>query len=199
MYEDYRPKSLPREEWRRRHEDQLRSFKQPVEVRIVCSHKSRSILNKRPATLGVAIVETATKDRRVFLNWNPVVGNMNNRMNREATYNPVAVDEAVFPKSPEERAEQGIPDDYMSTSDAEGVKRRGVKGMTSTRRNAVSNHHADQYICPQCTMHVNRDTQTMKRIFRGLAEAGKDTLDIQHIDTYAAMLPKPVFDWQTML
>lgn len=191
-----KPNKLSREEWQRRHEKSLAAYNEPHEIRIVCSHKGGTILNKRPATLGVAVVELdRSSGRDVFLNWNPHVGNMNNRMNRKASYNPVAIDEAVQPPSAAERRRRGIPDDYMETHDLEGIERRGVKGMSSVRRNAVTNHYADQLICPRCTMHVNRNHDVLKRILRGLADEGVGKLDIQYIDTYAAMLPEPVFRW----
>lgn len=131
----------------------------------------------------------------VKLDWNPVLGNMNNRMNRTGTYHPVALDEAVPPLSEDEKKSRGIPDDYLEHHDAEGMRRRGVKGMTRTRRNAVSNHHADQFICPRCSMHINRDHGVVKRILRHMADEGMDKLDIQYIDFYAQLLPKPHFVW----
>lgn len=191
-----KPNKLSREEWERRHQRSLREYNRPHEIRIVCSHKDGSILAKRPVTLGVAVVELdRSSGRDVFLNWNPHAGNMNNRMNRKDSYNPVAIDEAVAPPSATERRRRGIPEDYMGTHEREGVKRRGVKGMRNVRRNAVTNHYADQFICPRCTMHVSRNHDVMKRILRGLADEGVDKLDIQYIDTYAAMLPEPGFKW----
>lgn len=175
-----------------------RGFEDPYEIKIVCTHKSGNILSKRPATLGVAVVEMGPRSRRVFLDWEPLLGNMNNRRGRKNSYNPVAVDQAVPPLSGYEREERGMTDEEeetLSHSDYEGIRRRGVKGMTSTRRNAVSNHFADQFICPRCTMHVSRDHVTVGEIVRGLAEAGVTELDIQYIDLYAQMLPKPTVDW----
>ena len=189
------PSRLPREEWERRRRRTLKNFSQPHSIGIVCSHKDRAILAKRPATLGEAIIEMdPAKPRHIFLNWNPVRGNMNNRMNRKGNYHPVAIDQAVPPISAAERERRGIPVDYLELHDVEGMERSGVKGMSKTRRNAVSNHNADQFICPRCTMHVSRDHDDVMRVLEHMAKDGMTKLDIQHLDLYIKLLP-PQFKW----
>lgn len=178
-------------QWKIQRESYLADYKDPRTIKIVCSHKDGELLKKRPATLGEAIVHR----RGVSLDWNPVRGNMNNRANRKGNYSPVAVSEAATPPSADELQRRGLPEDYLEDHDIEGLKRSGVKGMQSTRRNAVTNHYADQFICPRCTMHVACKDKDVKRVLRGLADEGVDKLDIQYIDTLVKMLPEPGFKW----
>ncbi|AKK02327.1 hypothetical protein [Corynebacterium epidermidicanis] len=183
------PTSLPKSKWLARRKRSLRRFSDPTTIQIVCSHKSGTLSNKRPATLGEAIIEMDTsRASHIALDWNPVRGNMNNRMNRKGHYNPVAIDEAVPPPSPEELRRRGIDEDHLEYHDAEGLERLGTKGMSRVRRNAITNYYADQLICPRCTMHVSRNDEVLKQILRGIADAGMTKLDIQYIDFYAKML-----------
>ena len=116
-------------------------------------------------------------------------------MNRKGHYHPVAIDEAIAPPDEEEMRRRGIDENYVADHDREGMNRAGVKGRDKTRRNAVTNWYADQFICPRCTMHVSRNHEDIKRLLRAMAKDGMGKLDIQHIDTLVALLPKQSFRW----
>ena len=196
-YEKTTRRTLPREEWNERRKRALARYDRPVTVRIVCSHKDGALLNKRPATLGEAIVETSPRrEARVTLDWNPSIGNLNNRMNRKGHYHPVAIDEAIAPPDEEEMRRRGIDENYVADHDREGMNRAGVKGRSKTRRNAVTNYYADQFICPRCTMHVSRNHDEIKRLIRAMAKDGMGKLDIQHIDALVALLPSKGYNWR---